>query len=128
MILQKTQFGSAFASFASFCSNPLRRRAAHPLASRDCLLMPLLLVFLLILAGFVLTVRAVSARQIVGKLKLGDPIPAVTSEDQDGNAINLAKAGGRRYTLVYFYPKAMTAGCTAQACSLRDAYSEIESK
>ena len=128
MIFQKNPIQSVFASFAFFCSNPLRRRPAHPLATRDYLLMPLLFVFLLVLAGFVLTVRAVWARQIIGKLKLGDPIPAVTSEDQDGNAINLAETGGRRYTLVYFYPKAMTAGCTAQACSLRDAYSELESK
>ena len=65
---------------------------------------------------------------IYGKLKLGDPIPAVTATDQNGKPVNLAQAAQSGYTLVYFYPKAMTAGCTAQACSLRDAYSALQEK
>jgi len=89
---------------------------------------PIVFVFIVCLAGVVLTVRAVSSRQTLGKLKLGDPIPSVTSENQDGKAVNLAEAGSGRYTLVYFYPKAMTPGCTDQACSLRDAYSELQNK
>ena len=92
-------------------------------------LMPVVFVFLICLAGVIFAVRAVANRRIInGKLKLGDPIPAVTSEDQDGKTVNLAEAGGSGYTLVYFYPKAMTPGCTAQACSLRDAYGELQSK
>jgi thioredoxin-dependent peroxiredoxin len=90
--------------------------------------MPVVFVCLICLTGVVLTVRAASHQRTNGKLKLGDPIPAVTSENQDGKAVNLAEAGSRGYTLVYFYPKAMTPGCTAQACSLRDAYSELQSK
>ncbi len=90
--------------------------------------MKLLFVALLFLAGLVMVVRAVSNQRTNGKLNIGDPIPAVTAEDQDGNLVNLAGAGSNGYTLVYFYPKAMTPGCTAQACSLRDAYADLQSK
>lgn len=90
--------------------------------------MKLLFVTLLFLAGLVMVVRAVSNQRTNGKLNIGDPIPAVTAEDQDGNPVKLAEAGGNGYTLVYFYPKALTPGCTAQACSLRDAYTDLQSK
>jgi thioredoxin-dependent peroxiredoxin len=90
--------------------------------------MPVISIFLLFLVGVALTVRAVSKQRTDGKLKLGDPIPAVKTEDQDGKPVDLSVAGSRGYTLIYFYPKAMTPGCTAQACSLRDAYSELQSK
>jgi thioredoxin-dependent peroxiredoxin len=85
-------------------------------------------VVLFFLAGVVLIFRAISKPRINEKLKLGDPIPAVKAEDQDGKPVDLAMAGVGGYTLVYFYPKAMTPGCTAQACALRDAYSELRSK
>jgi peroxiredoxin Q/BCP len=90
--------------------------------------MKLLFVTLLFLAGLALVVRAISNQQTNGKLNIGDPIPAVTAEDQDGTPVNLAEAGAKGYTLIYFYPKAMTPGCTAQACSLRDAYTDLQSK
>ena len=61
-------------------------------------------------------------------MKLGDPIPAVTVPNQDGKPVNLAEEGKTGYTLVYFYPKAMSKGCTAQACSLRDSYTELQQK
>jgi peroxiredoxin Q/BCP len=63
-----------------------------------------------------------------GKLSVGDRIPAVTALDQDGKTINLAETAKNGYTLVYFYPKAMTPGCTAQACSLRDSYQDLQQK
>jgi thioredoxin-dependent peroxiredoxin len=90
--------------------------------------MKLLFVALLLLAGLVVVVKAVSNKQASGKLKIGDSIPAVAAEDQDGNLVSLPEAGSSGYLLVYFYPKAMTPGCTAQACSLRDAYAELQSK
>jgi thioredoxin-dependent peroxiredoxin len=90
--------------------------------------MKFLFVSLLLLAGLVMVVRAVSSQRTNNKLKIGDPIPGVTAEDQDGDLINLGEAAGSGYTLVYFYPKAMTPGCTAQACSLRDAYADLQSK
>jgi thioredoxin-dependent peroxiredoxin len=90
--------------------------------------MKLLLTSLLLLAGLVLVVRAVSNRQASSKLNIGDSIPGVKAEDQNGNPVNLAEAGRNGYALVYFYPKAMPPGCIAQACSLRDAYSQLQSR
>jgi len=59
--------------------------------------------------------------------KLTDPYPAPKLEalDQDGKAVKLTDFYQQGYTLVYFYPKADTPGCTAQACSLRDAYEKL---
>jgi len=78
--------------------------------------------------GLVAGVFGVSSARDNGKMKLGDPLPAVTVPDQDGKPVNLAEEGKTGYTLVYFYPKAMTPGCTAQACSLRDSYTELQQK
>ena len=90
--------------------------------------MKTLVALFLGLGGLITNLLAVSAEETNGKLKLGDPIPAVTTADQNGKAVNLAQAAKSGYTLVYFYPKAMTAGCTAQACSLRDAYATLQEK
>lgn len=68
---------------------------------------------------------------LIGKaaeLEAGAKLPAVTVNDQDGNPVDLAAAGGKGWTLVYFYPKADTPGCTKQACSLRDAYATLTEK
>jgi peroxiredoxin Q/BCP len=89
--------------------------------------MKLLFASLILLAGLVV-VKAVSNQRTNGKLKIGDAFPAVAAEDQDGNLVQLTAAAQSGYTLVYFYPKAMTPGCTAQACSLRDAYNELQNK
>ena len=61
-------------------------------------------------------------------LKLGDSIPDVTVNDQNDNAVNLLQEAKSGYILFFFYPRALTPGCTAQACSLRDAYSELQEK
>ncbi|WP_410913927.1 redoxin domain-containing protein, partial [Pseudomonas sp. SIMBA_068] len=50
-------------------------------------------------------------------LKAGDTAPAFSLPDQDGEHVNLTDFQGQR-VLVYFYPKAMTPGCTVQACGL----------
>jgi thioredoxin-dependent peroxiredoxin len=55
----------------------------------------------------------------------GGPAPDFTLNDQDGNPVSLAAQRGR-WTLVYFYPKADTPGCTAQACSARDHSADYE--
>jgi peroxiredoxin Q/BCP len=60
------------------------------------------------------------------KLAVGAKLPAVTCNDQDGKAVELAKAGAEGYLLVYFYPKASTPGCTKQGCSLRDAWAQLQ--
>lgn len=60
-------------------------------------------------------------------LKAGDPAPQFSLPDQDGEQINLADFQGQR-VLVYFYPKAMTPGCTVQACGLRDNMDQLKSE
>jgi len=52
-------------------------------------------------------------------LKIGDKAPNFLGKDQDGNIHNLEKYKGKKL-VVFFYPKANTPGCTAEACNLRD--------
>jgi peroxiredoxin len=59
-------------------------------------------------------------------LKAGDIAPKFSLPDQDGEQVNLADFQGQR-VLVYFYPKAMTPGCTVQACGLRDNMDDLKS-
>lgn len=54
----------------------------------------------------------------------GDKAPAFTLEDQTGTKVRLSGFKGRK-VLVFFYPKANTGGCTAQACGLRDIAGDI---
>ena len=61
-------------------------------------------------------------------IAIGAALPTVTAQNQDGVAVNLAETGAKGYTLVYFYPKADTPGCTKQACSLRDSYATLTKK
>lgn len=60
-------------------------------------------------------------------LKIGDKVPAFSANDQDGNTINLSDYLGRKL-IVFFYPAANTPGCTAEACNLRDNYSELQAQ
>lgn len=57
-------------------------------------------------------------------MKIGDKAPEILGYDENGKEIRLSDFAGRRLVL-YFYPKDMTSGCTAQACSLRDGYAEL---
>lgn len=50
------------------------------------------------------------------------PAPRVVAQDQSGQPVDFGKLYDQGVVLVFFYPKAGTPGCTAQACSLRDAY------
>ena len=62
-------------------------------------------------------------------LKVGDPAPAVTATTETGAKLALADVYKQQpYTLVYFYPKADTPGCTKQGCSLRDGYEALTKK
>ncbi|TKB48262.1 thioredoxin-dependent thiol peroxidase [Ferrimonas sediminicola] len=58
-------------------------------------------------------------------LQPGALAPDFTLQNQNGESISLAALRGKR-VLVYFYPKAMTPGCTVQACGLRDTKAELE--
>jgi thioredoxin-dependent peroxiredoxin len=57
----------------------------------------------------------------------GDKAPVFTATDQNGNAIDSKLFLGRK-VILYFYPKDDTPGCTAEACNLRDNYSELMNK
>lgn len=55
----------------------------------------------------------------------GAPAPAFSLLNQDGNTVSLADFAGKK-VLFYFYPKAMTPGCTVQAQGLRDTKAELD--
>jgi peroxiredoxin Q/BCP len=59
---------------------------------------------------------------------VGDAAPEAASRDHEGRAVRLSDFYGEGYTLVYFYPKANTPGCTAQACSLRDGFAQLQAR
>jgi thioredoxin-dependent peroxiredoxin len=58
------------------------------------------------------------------RLKSGDVAPDFTLPDADGNKVSLSAYRGHR-VILYFYPAAMTPGCTKQACDFRDSLSSL---
>ena len=58
------------------------------------------------------------------KIKIGDKLPTFSLPDQNGKNTSIEQFFGKPFVL-YFYPKDDTPGCTAEACSFRDAYSEL---
>jgi peroxiredoxin Q/BCP len=61
-------------------------------------------------------------------LDIGEPAPDVPSHDEQGREVRLSDLYGQGFTLVYFYPKADTPGCTAQACNLRDDFEALQAR
>lgn len=62
-------------------------------------------------------------------LEIGQLAPEFTLQNQDGETVSLAEFRGKKNVVVYFYPKAMTPGCTTQACGIRDTnqqYAELD--
>ena len=57
-------------------------------------------------------------------LKIGDKMPSFEVIDQNGNKVASDDLKGKK-TIIYFYPKDNTPGCTAEACSLRDNYDAL---
>lgn len=57
-------------------------------------------------------------------LYIGDKIPEILGTDQNGKTVKMSNFAGKKLAL-YFYPRDNTPGCTAQACSLRDGYTEL---
>lgn len=60
-------------------------------------------------------------------LKVGDTAPDFQVNDQDGHPVRLSSLRGKK-VILYFYPKDMTPGCTAEACNLRDNYKSLVKK
>jgi len=60
-------------------------------------------------------------------LKAGDKAPNFEAKDQDGNVHTLEDYKGKKL-VVFFYPKASTPGCTAEACNLRDNWEALQSQ
>ena len=58
-------------------------------------------------------------------LKPGDTFPAWALADQTGATVTSQSLAGKTY-LLWYYPKAMTSGCTAEGCALRDSYAEFD--
>ena len=60
-------------------------------------------------------------------IKIGEEAPDINSIDQNGEKISLEQFKGKKIVL-YFYPKDLTPGCTAQSCNLRDNYQQFLDK
>ena len=60
-------------------------------------------------------------------LEVGQKAPEFSAEDQNGKQQKLADLKGKT-TLIYFYPKDETPGCTVQACSLRDNFEDLQAE
>ena len=60
-------------------------------------------------------------------LAIGSPMPHFEVVDQNGNIVSSEQLLGRK-TIIYFYPKDNTSGCTAEACSIRDSYDALTAR
>ena len=85
-------------------------------------------ILLSILGIFAVTVAFLLSTSNANPVEIGTEAPLIKAVDQDGKEVDLAEAYKKGLTLVYFYPKADTPGCTKQACSLRDAYEKLTDK
>jgi thioredoxin-dependent peroxiredoxin len=63
----------------------------------------------------------------MAKLVVGDKAPQIAATDQNGKTFDLSAQIGSK-VVIYFYPKDDTPGCTAEACNLRDNYSDLLAK
>lgn len=80
-----------------------------------------LLTTLLAIASFTLVAQA-------EPLAVGAAAPEISAVDQDGKTVNFKDVYAKGPTLVYFYPKADTGGCTKQGCSIRDSWTDLKAK
>ncbi len=61
----------------------------------------------------------------MSKLKVGSAAPSFSLLNQEGKKISLKDFKGKKNVVLYFYPKALTPGCTVQACGVRDSKIEF---
>jgi peroxiredoxin Q/BCP len=81
-----------------------------------------------ILLLFLVAAGLLAATVNASPIAVGAPAPDVTAPNQDGKPVHFADIYAKGTTLVYFYPKAGTSGCTAEACSLRDSYDKLKAQ
>ncbi len=85
--------------------------------------------FRLALRSVMLIAAVLAANAIYGhfmsKIQVGDRAPAFTAVAANGQTVSLADYLHKQIVVLYFYPKDGTTGCTAQACSFRDAYEDF---
>jgi peroxiredoxin Q/BCP len=80
----------------------------------------------LFLAALAISIFSLFAQAPQSKLKPGDKAPDFTLPDANGKMYTLSSYEGKSPVIVYFYPKAGTAGCTAEACGIRDDWSKFK--
>lgn len=78
--------------------------------------------------ALVTTALAATASLAAEPLKVGDKAPDFSLVDQDGTPVKLSDRKGKGWTVLFFYPKADTPGCTKQACAFRDSIKVIRGK
>ena len=76
---------------------------------------------------FFFLIAVVFAGSAFAQVAVGDKAPAFTAKTDEGSIWKLDDYIGKKNVVVYFYPAAMTGGCTKQACAYRDAQPAIES-
>jgi peroxiredoxin Q/BCP len=81
-----------------------------------------------VLAVCALTIAFLLSATHANPVEVGTDAPKIRATDQDKNEIDLGETYKKGLTLVYFYPKADTPGCTKEACSLRDAFADLGKK
>ena len=74
-----------------------------------------------ILSAFFLALSFIPYSAMAGGLSVGSGVTAFSANDDSGNLWQLSDHLGKKNIVVYFYPAAMTGGCTKQACAYRDA-------
>jgi peroxiredoxin Q/BCP len=80
------------------------------------------LALFIVSAGMLFTVAAHA------EIGLDKPAPMFTLKNQDGVDFNLADRKGKGWTVLFFYPKAHSPGCTTQVCAFRDTIKRIQEK
>ena len=81
------------------------------------------------LPAFLATVLSFSGLALFAQgapLAVGASAPEISAVDQDGKTVNFKNVYVKGPTLVYFYPKADTPGCTKQGCSIRDSWEDLK--
>jgi peroxiredoxin Q/BCP len=86
--------------------------------------LPLMSLFLLTFVTALGVTFAADAAQASAELKVGDSAPVFQSKTQENKDFDLSSRQGQ-WTVLYFYPKAETPGCTKEACAFRDNIEKI---